>query len=57
MGLGIGDQKTVDRNAYLGSPLSIQVVAPRLQERRLWDAMVVIERAIRDGKIGRDAKL
>ena len=37
----------MDRDAYLGSPLGIQVVAPRLQERRLFDACVVIEDAIR----------
>ena len=50
-----GNKKTIDRNAYLGSPLSIQVVGPRLQERKLWDAMVVIESAIKGS--ARTAKL
>lgn len=33
----------VDRNVYIGSPLSIQVIAPRLQERKLVESMAVIE--------------
>lgn len=42
-----GNESTIDRNMYVGSPLSIQVVVPRLQERRLYNAMQVIENAIR----------
>lgn len=36
----------VDRNVYLGSPLSIQVVTPRLTERRLLDAMTMLQVAL-----------
>jgi Asp-tRNA(Asn)/Glu-tRNA(Gln) amidotransferase A subunit family amidase len=50
-----GNTNTVDRNAYLDSPLSIQVVGPRLQERKLWDALPVIENAIKGS--ARTAKL
>jgi amidase len=50
-----GDRSAIDRNVYLGSPLSIQVVAPRLQERRLYDAMQVIDDAVH-GRWG-EAKL
>jgi Asp-tRNA(Asn)/Glu-tRNA(Gln) amidotransferase A subunit family amidase len=42
----------VDRDVYLGSPLSIQVVAPRLQERRLLEAMTVVEAALDKQKLG-----
>lgn len=51
----LGNKKTIDRNAYLGSPLSIQVFEPMLQERKLWDAMVVIESTIKGS--ARTAKL
>ena len=44
----LGNTRTINRNAYLGSPLSIQVVGPRLQEKHLWNAMMAIEDAIRD---------
>lgn len=37
----------VDRNVYLGSALSVQVVAPRLAERKLVEAMTVLEEALR----------
>lgn len=36
-----------DRNVYVGSPLSLQIVAPRLQERVLVEAMAVIEIALK----------
>ncbi|KAF2209220.1 hypothetical protein CERZMDRAFT_61576 [Cercospora zeae-maydis SCOH1-5] len=42
----------VDRNIYLGSPLSVQVVTPRLMERRLVEAMAVLEQALRPLKDG-----
>lgn len=42
----VGDTSSIDRNLYLSSPLSIQVVAPRLQERRLYDAMQVVDDAV-----------
>ncbi|KAI5367608.1 putative amidase signature domain-containing protein [Septoria linicola] len=36
----------VDRNVYLGSPLSVQVITPRLMERKLIEAMAVLDRAL-----------
>ena len=32
---------------YLGSPLCVQVVAPRLEERRLCNAMSAIDNALK----------
>ncbi|KAF1954682.1 acetamidase [Byssothecium circinans] len=51
-----------DRSVYVGSPLSIQVVAAKLQERRLCEAMRVISNAINrsgtgDGAVSRESKL
>ncbi|KAF2816531.1 amidase [Mytilinidion resinicola] len=37
----------VDRSVYLNTALCIQVVAPKLQERRLYQAMSVIDAALR----------
>ena len=37
----------VDRKVYLGTPLCVQVVAPRLQEKRLYRAMVAVDEAVR----------
>ncbi len=54
------DPKTMDRKKYLGSPLSIQVVAPRLQERRLVEGMKIIEKVLADEATkaeGKSAKL
>ena len=42
----LGDRKTINRNDYLASPLSIQVITPWLQERRLYDAMYAINKVI-----------
>ena len=42
-----GDKKTINRQAYLGTPLAVQVVASRLQERRLFEACKIIEDAIK----------
>ncbi|KAI9789856.1 MAG: hypothetical protein M1835_001407 [Candelina submexicana] len=39
--------QSLNRAIYLESPLSVQVVAPKLQERRLYQAMQVVENAIR----------
>lgn len=36
----------VDRNVYIDSPMSVQVVAPRLAERKLVEAMAVLESAL-----------
>jgi len=39
-----------ERKLYAGSVLSVQVVAPKLQERRLVEAMAVIDEALKRGK-------
>ncbi|KAG9244368.1 general amidase-like protein [Calycina marina] len=39
--------KPFDRSVYLNTKLSIQVIAPKLQERRLLQAMNLIDRALR----------
>ena len=36
----------VDRNAYLGSAMTVQVVAPRLMERRLVEIMAILDEAL-----------
>jgi amidase len=36
-----------DRTVYIGSPLCIQVVAPKLQEEKLVEAMSFIDAALR----------
>ncbi|OCL14642.1 amidase [Glonium stellatum] len=52
---------TVDRSTYLNTPLSIQVVVPKLQERRLCQAMEIIDAALKykleDGEKRLSAKL
>jgi amidase len=35
-----------DRGKYVGSPLCVQVVAPRLEERRLVEIMGVVDEAV-----------
>lgn len=50
----------VDKNVYLDSPLSVQVVAPKLQERRLVQSMKVLQEALRplgEGAVSRQCKL
>lgn len=42
-----GNEKTVDRRVYLGSPLSIQVVTPKQHDYELFRAMEIIDRAVR----------
>lgn len=37
----------VDREVYVGSPLCIQVVAPKLQEEKLVQAMSAIDAALK----------
>jgi amidase len=39
-----------ERELYAGSVLSVQVVAPKLQERRLVEAMAVVDEALKRGK-------
>lgn len=36
----------VDRTVYLNSPLSVQVVAPKAQERTLYEAMRMVDDAV-----------
>ena len=43
----IGTKDTIDRKVYLNTTLSVQVVAPKLQERRLYQAMEIVDRALK----------
>lgn len=45
-----------DRKVYLGSALTIQVVAPRLMERKLVDSMSVLDEALKPLRSGGSAK-
>ncbi|KAF2011126.1 amidase [Aaosphaeria arxii CBS 175.79] len=47
----------VDRETYLGTPLCVQVVAPKLEERKLCEAMAAIETAIKGTGKGPASKL
>ncbi|KAF2683550.1 amidase [Lentithecium fluviatile CBS 122367] len=47
----------VDRSIYIGTPLSVQVVAPKLQERRLCEVMSAIDDALKRGSASPSAKL
>ncbi|EKD19928.1 uncharacterized protein L3040_002391 [Drepanopeziza brunnea f. sp. 'multigermtubi'] len=40
------DKQTIDRTLYLNTTHSVQIVAPRLQERRLYHAMSYIDRVL-----------
>ncbi|KAG5288842.1 fatty-acid amide hydrolase [Histoplasma capsulatum G186AR] len=54
------NSNTVDRRVYLDSPLSIQVIAPRLHEYTLFEAMCIIDGAVRTqqtGSSGQGSKL
>ncbi|KAM5475476.1 hypothetical protein MauCBS54593_001165 [Microsporum audouinii] len=44
------NSNTVDRRVYLNSPLSIQVVTPKLHDYDLYYAMDTIDRALKAGK-------
>jgi len=52
------DGDKIDRRVYIGTPLCVQVVAPRLQEKRLYHAMEIVDRVLNEkkGKLGK-AKL
>ncbi|KAL4762550.1 ankyrin repeat protein [Aspergillus foveolatus] len=41
------NEKTVDRTVYLDSPLSVQVITPKQHDYELYQAMELIDRAIR----------
>ncbi|OJI85009.1 hypothetical protein ASPTUDRAFT_119324 [Aspergillus tubingensis CBS 134.48] len=43
-----GDEKLVDRRIYLDSPLSVQVITPRLHDYELVVAMGVVDRAVKE---------
>ena len=45
-----------DREVYVGTPLCVQVVAPRLEEERLVAAMRAVDEAVKGGR-GIAAKL
>jgi stress-induced morphogen len=51
-----GDPNTIDRDLYRNTKLSVQVVAPKLQERRLVRAMQLVDDVLR-GRVSRIAKL
>ncbi|KAJ5285119.1 hypothetical protein N7524_000425 [Penicillium chrysogenum] len=51
------DEKTVDRRVYLGSPLSVQVVAPKQHDYQLFQAMEIVDRAVRGHGSSTSAKL
>lgn len=46
-----GDEKTVDRRVYLGSPLSVQVVTPKQHDYQLCQAMEIIDNAVRSSSL------
>lgn len=50
------DEKVTDRRVYLGTPLSVQVVVPRLRDEWLVEMMGVVDRAIK-GSAGAKSKL
>jgi amidase len=47
----------VDRSVYIGTPLCVQVVAPKLEERRLFDAMMAIDNALKAHEATLSSKL
>lgn len=45
--MATGTKDTIDRRVYLNTTLSVQVVAPKLQERRLYQAMEIVDSALK----------
>jgi len=45
-----------EREVYLGSSLAVQVVVPRLQERRLWQAMEIVDAVVREKQEGKGGR-
>lgn len=45
------DEATVDRKVYLGSPLSVQVVVPRLEDEKLGKVMALIDRVVKESTV------
>ncbi|KAK7897823.1 hypothetical protein LTR67_004453 [Exophiala xenobiotica] len=50
------DEKKIDRRVYLGTPLSVQVVVPRLQDEKLVEVMGWVDKACKGSGIGGDVK-
>lgn len=42
------DEEVMDRKVYLGTPLSVQVVVPRLEDERLGKIMAMIDNVMKD---------
>lgn len=42
------DENTVNRKVYLGTPLSVQVVTPRLEDQKLIQAMKIVDAAVHE---------
>jgi amidase len=42
-----------DRSVYVGTPLCVQIVAPKLEEEKLVQAMKVVDDAIKGNAVGR----
>lgn len=42
----LGDESTVDRHVYLGTPMCVQVVVPRLEDQRLVKIMKIVDAAV-----------
>ncbi len=51
------DEKKIDRRVYLGTPLSVQVVVPRLQDEKLVQVMGWVDKACKNGTGEVKAKL
>ncbi|PQE29445.1 general amidase protein [Rutstroemia sp. NJR-2017a WRK4] len=47
----IGDERTIDRKVYLNTTLCVQVIAPKMQERRLVEAMRFIDEVIHEDSV------
>ena len=45
------DETKMDRRVYLGTPLCVQVVTPRLEDRRLLEAMRIVSDAVRGSAV------
>ncbi|KAL2432669.1 Amidase [Exophiala dermatitidis] len=43
------DESKIDRRIYLNTPLSVQVVVPRLQDEKLVEAMAWVDAAVKNG--------
>ncbi|OHE96908.1 amidase [Colletotrichum orchidophilum] len=51
------DESKIDRRTYLGTPLSVQVVVPRLQDDRLVQVMACVDAVCKDKGASISAKL